>query len=102
MPLSILVGQAAMAVLHEWSQPGGAGVELPPVGPVTYASDNPAAATVDPNTGVILGVAAGTANITGTDAGNALSASDSVTVAVLVAASATLVISPMVVNPLRR
>ena len=90
MPLTLPVGKAGQAQLHEWSGPDGSGIELPPVGPVTYASDNPAIATVDPNTGTVVGVAAGTANISGNDAGNGMSASDVVTVAQVTAQSATL------------
>lgn len=96
MPADIAVGQTATAVLHEWTGPGGTGLEVAPIGPVSYSSDNASIASVDPNTGLVTGMAAGTANITGTDAGNGLSASDSVTVSVPVAVSATLVITPAV------
>lgn len=95
MSATILVGMQAQAQLHEWTGPNGTGVEIPPVGPVTFASDNVAIASVDPNTGVVTGMDGGTCNITGTDAGNGLSASDSVTVAALAAASATLTITPL-------
>ena len=74
MPATFQIGvnTSAVAVLTE--QPN------PPVGPITYASDNPAVATIDPNSGVITVVAAGVANISGTDNGNGVTASDSLTV----------------------
>jgi hypothetical protein len=93
MPATIQVGGTATATFLEWSGPGGTGVQVPPVGAVTYSSDNPAVATVDPNTGIATGVSAGTANISGTDAGNNLTASDVLTVSAPpppVAVSATL------------
>jgi uncharacterized protein YjdB len=93
MPATILVGATATATFLEWTGPNGTGSQIAPVGPVTYASDNTAVATVDPNTGIATGVSAGTANISGTDAGNNLTASDVLTVTAVpppVAVSATL------------
>jgi len=74
MPATFQIGvnTSAVAVLTESPNP--------PVGPVSYASDNPAAATIDPASGVITIVAAGVANISGTDAGNGVTASDPLTV----------------------
>ena len=74
MPATFQIGvnTSASALLTE--QPN------PPVGPITYASDNPSVASVDPNTGVITVVTAGVTNISGTDAGNGVTASDSLTV----------------------
>lgn len=89
MPLTIKVGGKATATLKEWDGPNGTGNEVPPIGPVSYMSDNPSVATVDAATGSITGVAPGTANLTGTDGGNSLSASDVLTVEA-VAQSATL------------
>ena len=95
MPASIVVGKTATAVLLEWTGPGGTGTMVPPIGPVSYTSSDPTIASVDPVTGIATGVAAGTVTITGTDAGNGLNASDTLTVtAVLVAVSATLVLTP--------
>lgn len=94
MPADILIGGTATAVLHEWTGPGGTGMEVAPIGPVTYASSDATIATVDPNSGVVTGVGPGVATITGTDAGNSLNAADTVTVSVPVAVSATLVITP--------
>ena len=94
MPASLVVGKTATAVLHEWTGLGGTGTEVPPIGPVAYASSDSTIATVDMTSGLVTAVAPGTATITGTDAGNSLSASDSVTVTAPTAQSATLVITP--------
>ena len=96
MPATLQVGQTATAVLHEFSGPNGTGVELPPVGPVSFSSSDDTIATVDPTSGLVTAVAAGTATITGTDAGNGLSASDVVSDTPVVAQSATLTLT---VNP---
>ena len=94
MPADILVGQAATAVLHEFTGAGGTGMEVAPIGPVSYTTSDSTIATVDATSGAIVGVAPGTATITGTDAGNSLTASDTVNVHAAVAVSATLVITP--------
>ena len=93
MPASIVVGKTATSTWQEWSGPNGTGDKLPPAGPVTYASSDATIATVDANTGVVTGVAAGTATITGTDGTNSLTASDTVTVTAEVAVSATLTLT---------
>jgi len=94
MPASIAVGgKGATAVFTEFSGPAGTGVVVAPVGAVTFASDNTAVATVDPSSGAVTAVAVGTANISGTDAGNSLTASDVITVTPAVAESATLVLT---------
>jgi hypothetical protein len=95
MPATIVVGQTATAVYTEWSGPAGTGTALPDAGPVAFTSSDPTNAPVDPNTGIVTGVGATTATITGTDATNNLTASDTVTVtaAVTVAQSATLVLT---------
>ena len=80
MPATILVGKTATAVLTEFTGPNGTGTQVPPIGPVVYSSDNPAVATVDPASGLCTGVSGGTANITGTDQGNGIVASDVLTV----------------------
>lgn len=92
MPATLPVGKTATAVLHEFVTAGGA--EVAPIGPVGYVSSDPAIATVDPASGLITAVAAGVATITGTDAGNSLSASDSVSDTPIAATVATLVITP--------
>ena len=92
MPATIIVGGTATASFLEWTGPAGTGSNIAPVGAVAFASDNPAVATVDPASGIATGVSAGTANISGTDAGNGLTASDVLTVNAPqpVAVSATL------------
>lgn len=94
MPADILVGQAATAVLHEFTGAGGTGMEVAPIGPVSYTVSDATIATVDAVSGAIVGVAPGTATVTGTDAGNGLTASDTVNVHAATAVSATLVITP--------
>lgn len=94
MPATIAVGgKGAIAVYAEFDGPNGTGNRLPAAGPVTFTSNNPAAATVDAS-GNVTAVAAGTSIITGADATNGLSASDTVTVtaAVVTAQSATMTI----------
>lgn len=80
MPATIQVGGSATATYLEWSGPSGTGVQVPPTGTVSYSSDTPGVATVDPNTGICSGVGPGTTNISGTDSGTGLSASDVLTV----------------------
>jgi uncharacterized protein YjdB len=99
MPATLQVGQTATAVFTEFSGLNGTGVVVAPIGPVVFSSSDPSIATVDPASGLVTAVAPGAATITGTDQGNGLTASDSVSDTPLVAASATLVISPNVVNP---
>jgi hypothetical protein len=95
MPLTVHVNDVpGTALFQEWSGPSGTGIVVPPVGTVTYASDNTAVATVDPNSGQLAYVSAGTANISGTDAGNGLTASDVLTVSAATAVSATLTLTP--------
>jgi hypothetical protein len=80
MPATVLVGGTANSLFQEWTGPNGTGTVVPNAGPVTFSSDNPAVATVDPSSGVATGVSAGTANISGVDSANSLSASDVLTV----------------------
>jgi uncharacterized protein YjdB len=80
LPANITVGGTATATYMEWSGPSGTGTQEAPVGTVSYASDTPSVATVDPVTGICTGVSAGTANISGVDSGTSLSASDVLTV----------------------
>lgn len=93
MPATISVGgQGAKAVFTEFDQLAGAGNIVPPAGPVTFASDSTAVATVDQN-GNVLAVGPGTANISGTDSVSGISASDVLTVLADSAKSATLVLT---------
>lgn len=75
MATTMNVGQTATALLREFR---ASGVEVPPVGPVTHSSDNTAVATVSGDQ--VTAVGPGTCNITGSDAGNGLSASASLEV----------------------
>lgn len=83
-----------IASLQEFSGTNGTGVVVPPTGNVTFSSDNPAIATVDPTSGQLAYIAAGTANITGTDDGNNLSDTAALTVSGAVAQSAVLTLTP--------
>lgn len=80
MPATILVGATATSLFQEWTGPNGTGTVVPNAGTIAYTSDNTAVATVDPASGIATGVSAGTANITGTDGANNLTASDVLTV----------------------
>jgi hypothetical protein len=90
---TIVVGKTAQAVWQEWSGPNGTGDKLAPAGPVSFTSSDSTIATVDATSGLITGMAIGSATISGTDSTNNLSASDTVTV-VEVAQSATLTVVP--------
>lgn len=95
MPLSIVAGQAFSALYQEFKADG---TIAPPSGAVTYLSDNPAVATVDPASGAGMGVSAGIANISANDAGlpsPGLPASDALTVTAAVggAVSSTMTLS---------
>ena len=93
MPASIaLNGHGAFFTFTEFDGPNGTGNKVPPIGVVTYASDNPAVATVD-SSGNVSAIGVGTANISGTDPGNSLTASDQITVTPAVAISATGVLT---------
>ena len=95
MPLTVHLNDApGQAVFTEFDGLNGTGNKVPPIGPVTFTSSSPATAIVDPNTGSLTYVAAGTTIITGTDAGNSLTASDTLTVTANVAVSATLTLVP--------
>ena len=93
MPASIAIGGTASSLFQEWSGPNGTGTVLPNAGAPAFASDNTAVATVDPASGVVTGVSAGTANISGTDSVNNLAASDVITVTAPAAQSATLTLT---------
>jgi len=85
-----------IAIFQEFDGPGGTGNPVPAIGPVSFVSDTPAVATVDPATGQLTYISAGTAKITGTDAGNGLTASATLTLnaSVAPAQSATLTLQP--------
>ena len=94
MPLTVHVNDVpGVALYQEFSGPKGTGIVVPPTGSVQYASDNPAVATVDPNTGQLAYVGPGTANISASDGGN-LPASDVLTVSAAAAQSSTMTLTP--------
>jgi uncharacterized protein YjdB len=62
------------------------GVNQPNTGPISFASDNPAIATVDPVSGVVNPIAPGSCNISAADAANVPPLADSVAVTVVAAA----------------
>ena len=82
MPATIQVGgKGATFKFTEFDGPNGTGNIVPPSGPIQYASDNTAIATVDAS-GNVTAVSAGTANITGVDpaSANKVAAGDVLTV----------------------
>lgn len=89
MPLTVSLGTPFTAAQQEFDQSGKL---VPNVGPLTYSSSDPTIATVDPSTGQGTTVAAGTATISGSDAGDNLQSSDTVTVTDP-AVSATMVLT---------
>lgn len=96
MPATIHInGKGAQATFTEFDGPNGTGDKVAPIGPVVFASDNTAIAAVDPASGLVTAVAVGSCNISGTDQGNNLTASDSLTVAPAPAVSATLTLSAL-------
>jgi hypothetical protein len=78
---------------QEFDGPNGTGNPVPPTGTVAYASDNPAVATIDPASGQLAYVGAGTTNISASDSGN-LPATDVLTLSAAAAVSSTLVFTP--------
>jgi Bacterial Ig-like domain (group 2) len=78
MPLTVPLGTPVVAVFAEWDGPNGTGNQVPDAGPINYTSDNTAVASVDAD-GNVTGLSAGSANISGVDSVNGLSAQDSVT-----------------------
>jgi hypothetical protein len=100
MPLSVHLKDApGQAVFTEFDGLNGTGNKVPSIGPVTFSSSNTATATVDTNTGALAYLAAGTATISGTDAGNSLTASDVLTVTSGTAISATLTLVAGPISP---
>lgn len=73
-------GTGGTSVLTGFDGPSGSGKQVPLIGPVTWVSDQPGFATVDANTGATAPVAAGVANITGTDAASGFSDTYAMTV----------------------
>jgi Bacterial Ig-like domain (group 2) len=102
MPLTVhLNEEPGRAVYQLWTGAAGSGVEVPPTGVVNFASSDPTVATVDA-TGLLAYLKEGTTTITADDGGS-LPASDvlTVTAAVAVSSTLTLVSGVPVVTPLR-
>lgn len=96
-PVTVHINDApGSALFQEWSGLNGTGIVVPPTGAVTHASDTPAVATVDPNSGALAYVSAGTATISGADANSGLTASFVLTVSAATAQSATETFVPPV------
>ena len=94
MPLTVhLNDKPGTAKYQEFDGLAGTGNKVPPTGAVVYASDTPAVATVDHNTGALVYLSAGTATISASDGGN-LPASDVLTVVASVAVSSTMTLNP--------
>ena len=82
MPTTILLGgKGAKVKFEEFVSDNGSGTPLASIGQITYASDNPKVATVDPNTGQVTAISTGKANIVGSDATFKIRASDELIVA---------------------
>lgn len=94
MPLTVHVNDVpGKAIYQEFDGPNGTGNKVPPTGTVTYSSSDPTVATVDPITGALAYLKAGSTVISASDAGN-LPASDTLTVTAAPAASSTLTLQP--------
>jgi uncharacterized protein YjdB len=78
------------AALVEFDGANGAGDVVPAVVAPSYSSSDPTIATVDAATGQLAYIKAGVTSITGTDSGNAMTASGTLTVTAGLAVSAQL------------
>lgn len=78
------------AALVEFDGPNGTGNVLPAIGATSYSSSDTSIATVDSVTGALTYVKAGTTTITGTNPGNGIAASGSLTIIPGLAVSAQL------------
>ena len=76
-PVTVPVGHTGSSSVVETVK--ATGVVVPPIGPIVYASDNTAVATID-SAGNWTAVAAGTANVSALDQGNGLTDTVAVTV----------------------
>lgn len=97
MDVTVQLGDKPLkATLLEWSGPNGTGIAVVPVGPTKFSSLNTDIATVNADTGVLTYLKTGTAVIVGSNAGNGMSASGTVTIVPNppVAASATIAFVP--------
>jgi hypothetical protein len=80
-PVTVHISDAPLlTVAQEWDGPNGTGNKNPAEGNITFSSDNPAAVTVNAQTGQLAYVAAGVANISWVDDANKITSSGTVTV----------------------
>ena len=94
-PLKVHISDTpGMASVQEFTGTNGTGTLVPPIGPVVFASDNPSVATVDPASGQLAYVTAGTANISAVDQGNGLSDSTALTIVADLAQSLLETLAP--------
>lgn len=94
MPLTVHVNdKPGVAKYQEFDGPGGTGNKVPPTGVVAYVSSDPTVATVDPSTGQLAYLTAGSTTISASDGGN-LPASDVLTVTAAAAISSTMTLTP--------
>jgi uncharacterized protein YjdB len=66
-PATGTIASGTTLVFTAMQIPSGGGTPVTPSNPVTWSSDTPSVATVDPTTGIALAVAPGTAHITATE-----------------------------------
>lgn len=93
MPLTVhLNDKPGTAVYKEFAGPNGTGQVVPAKGTVSYQSSDPTVATVDPSTGALVYLKAGTTVISASDGGS-LPASDTLTVNEPIAVSSTLTLN---------
>ncbi len=78
------------AALVEFDGPNGTGNVVPAAGALAYASSDPTVATVDATTGQLAYLKAGVSTISGSDAGNTMSATGILTITAGLPVSAQL------------
>jgi len=98
MPVTVNVGATGTSIFQEFAADGSS---VAPIGPVDYASDNTAVATIDAN-GNWTAVGAGTCNCSALDTGNGLTASDGATVNTAPPPVATSATFQLIVTPTKR
>lgn len=79
-PQTLTVGLGPVTATVQESK---GGVNQPNTGPIAFASDNSAVATVDPTLGVVTPVAPGSCNISASDSANVPPLTDSVALTVI-------------------
>lgn len=91
MDITVHINDSPLAAfLAEFDGPNGTGNPVPGIGPTTYLSADPTVATVDPTTGQLAYLKAGSTVISGKNAGNGMNASGTLTIISGAAQSAVL------------